>query len=181
MTFRRFLRPRLILLFIFFLAQACSPAATAPITPFRPPSAAPPTPLPPTATLIPPAPTASAVPTSTAEVGVCENGLTFLDDLTVEDNSVFSPNEFIDKRWLVRNSGTCNWDSSYKLKWVGGDLLGAAEEQPLYPAKADVQATLQIIFSAPAEAGTYQSVWQAADVDGVPFGDKVYMEIIVEE
>ncbi len=179
MTLRLFLRRNWILLFVLCFVQACAPAP-APSAPFRPPSAAPPTPLSPTATRVPPTPTTLALPTPTTEASVCENELTFLDDLAIADNSVFSPGETINKRWLAENSGTCNWDASYKLLWVGGERLGAAEEQALYPAKAGTQATLQIIFIAPEESGIYQTVWQAADADGNLFGDKVYMQIIVE-
>jgi hypothetical protein len=86
----------------------------------------------------------------------------------------------VDKQWLVTNSGTCNWDSKYRLKWVGGDPLGAAAEQALYPARAGTEVTLRILFTAPAEPGTYGSTWQAFDPDGIAFGDPVYVEIVVQ-
>jgi len=97
----------------------------------------------------------------------------------VEDGTVVSPGANIDKQWLVTNSGTCNWDSRYRLKLIGGDALGAATEQALYPARAGTQATLQIIFTAPLEAGTYESAWQAYNPEGEAFGDFVSIKIIV--
>lgn len=166
----------LVLLSIISFAQACSPPPAP--TPFRPPTAVPPTAIPPTPTLtltVTPAPTLTP-----AAEGPCTNELTYLDDLTVEDGTTFSPGAIIDKQWLVQNDGACDWDSAYKLKWVGGYTLGVPEEQPLFPARAGVQATLRIVFTAPAEPGTYTSTWQAQDPDGNLFGDTVYMEIVVQ-
>ena len=177
----RFLpRPFLILLLIFSFAAACSPQPTP--TPFRPPTAIPPTQILPTTTPIPAIFTPTVAPTITAtlDAGPCTNTLTFLDDLTVEDGTTFAPGASIDKQWLVQNDGTCNWDSTYKLKWVGGFTLGVAEEQPLFPAAAGVQVTLRIVFIAPTEPGTYQTTWQALDPEGNLFGDTVYMEIVVQ-
>ena len=178
MTPRFFLRRFLILLPIFSLAVACS-TPSAP-TPFRPPTAVLPTQIPPTATPIPFTPTAVFTFTPTVEAGPCTNQLTFLDDLTVEDGTAFTPGAAIDKQWLVQNDGTCDWDATYKLKWVGGYTLGVTEEQPIFPARAGVQVTLRIVFTAPAESGTYQTTWQAIDPNGNLFGDTVYMEIIVQ-
>lgn len=177
MSSRFFLNRFLLLLPILFLAVACAPQPAP--TPFRPPTAIPPTHVPPTSTPIPVTPTIAPSPTLKPDAGPCTNDLTFLDDLTVEDGTTFSPNAAIDKQWLVQNDGTCDWDATYKLKWVGGFTLGVVEEQPLFPARAGVQVTLRIVFVAPAEPGTYQTTWQAADSNGNLFGDPVYMEIVV--
>jgi hypothetical protein len=103
-----------------------------------------------------------------------------VEDVTVPDGTVVLLGTSVDKQWKVTNSGTCNWDSTYRLKWVGGDPLGAATEQALYPARAGTQAILQIFFTAPNVAGTYGSTWQAFDPSGNAFGDTVYMEIVVQ-
>jgi hypothetical protein len=174
-----FLTPNLFLLSIIFFAQACAPQAAP--TPFRPPTQPPSTQSLPTTTPVTsfftPAPTSTATITPTPEP--CTNILSFLDDATVPDGTVFFGGAVIDKQWLVQNSGTCNWDVSYKLKWVGGSPLGAAELQPLFPARAGTQATLQIQFIAPADPGSYESSWQAIDPDGNPFGDLIFMKIVV--
>ncbi len=172
---RFFLSRFLILPPILCFAAACSPPPTP--TPFRPPTAIQPTAIPPTPTSTP---TPTLPPTLTPDLGPCTNELTFLDDLTVEDGTAFSPDTAIDKQWLVQNDGTCDWDATYKLKWVGGYTLGISEEQPLFPARAGVQVTLRIVFTAPAEPGTYQTIWQAQDPYGNLFGDTVFMEIVVQ-
>jgi hypothetical protein len=171
----------LILLFIIFLTSSCSPQPEP--TPFRPPTSIPPTQIISTSTAV--ATLTSEIPTqiiisATSTNESCTNILSFLDDVTIEDGTTFLPNTQIDKQWLIKNDGTCDWDSTYKLKWVGGDPMSANTEQPLYPARAGTQATLRIIFTAPATAGEYESAWQAVDPDGNFFGDLVFIKIVVQ-
>lgn len=170
------------LILLFVTLSACAPQPTP--TPFRPPTLIPPTQPLPTTTPIPAifteTPTQQIIsftPTST----VCTNILSFIDDITVEDGTTFSPNTSIDKQWLVQNDGTCDWDSSYQLKWVGGDPLGATQEQPLYPARAGTQATIRMLFTAPLDAGDYESAWQAVDPDGNFFGDLIFIKVTVTQ
>jgi hypothetical protein len=106
--------------------------------------------------------------------------LSFVQDLTIPDDTVVPPGGSIDKQWLVSNSGTCDWGPTYRLKLAGGEPLSAPVEQSLYPARAGTQTTLRILFIAPQQAGVYQSVWQASAPDGSAFGDSIFMQIVVE-
>ncbi len=140
--------------------------------------------LPPTAALLPvetPSPAAAAETeiSRPTVVPACSAGLTYLDDLTIPDGTLVSAGETLDKRWQVRNSGTCNWDERYRLKLIAGTAMGAPEEHALYPARSGVETTIRIVFTAPAEAGTYRSAWQAYDPAGLPFGDAVFIEVVV--
>jgi hypothetical protein len=119
----------------------------------------------------------TAIPTSTPP---CTDGLEFVEDLTIPDGTIVPAATSIEKQWSVQNSGSCNWDARYRLKFVGGLELGAAVEQALYPARAGTLATLRITFIAPAEPGNYTTAWQAFGPDGLPFGDAIYMEIVVQ-
>lgn len=168
-------------------SSACAPVATPSTGLFVPPAAQPlpsatsqaaPTLLLETPLASPPAASSPVAVPTTATVA-CTNNLTFNQDLTIPDGSAVQPGSQIDKQWLVTNSGTCSWDASYRFSFVGGDTLGAAAEQALYPARAGTQAVLRILFTAPLEAGTYQSAWQAFSPDGSAFGDAVYMTILV--
>jgi len=117
-------------------------------------------------------------PQPTAEV-VCSDSLYYLEDVTVPDGSVFRSGTAIDKQWLVENNGDCSWDTRYRLQLVDGVAMGVAQVQALYPAKAGSQAIIRIIFTAPDEPGNYRSEWQAYDPQGVPFGDSIFVEIVV--
>jgi hypothetical protein len=171
-----------VFLTLFFLS-ACSPAATPP--PFRPPTLQAPL-IEPTFIIHPTkevvvaqaTPLPTTVPTVNPEN--CDNNLTFVEDLTIPDNMFTTFGLALDKQWQVQNSGTCNWNSGYRLKHIGGAELGAPEEIALYPAKAGTQATIQILFTAPFAEGAYESAWQATDPNGTAFGDPIYIRIAVQ-
>jgi hypothetical protein len=167
---------------VFSLAlSACAPQPTP--TLYLPPSPLPPTPTATPAPLfsLPLSPVPSLTPTETPLPlpTPCTNDLKFIEDLTFPDDSLVAPGSSIDKQWLVLNSGSCNWDSRYRLKFLRGDPLGAPAEQALYPARAGSQAVLRILFTAPLVPGSYGSEWQAVDPQGQWFGESVYLQIIV--
>ena len=180
------LKANLLLLTSIFLTliSSCSPASTP--TPFIPPTSQ--SPLIEPALIINPTPQtvqiqSSPIPTviipPTVDPTDCVNNLAFVEDITIPDNAYVTYGSTIDKRWLVENSGTCNWNSDYRLMHIGGAALGAPEEAALYPARSNTQATLQITFIAPFTDGTYESAWQAFDPNGLPFGDPIYIRILV--
>ena len=176
-------RNLLTVLLALFLASACSPAPTPP--PFRPPTLPPPL-IEPTLIINPTKEVvvvqSTPLPTifPTLSVEQCSNDLTFIQDLTIPDNSFITVGATIDKQWLVENSGTCHWNSEYRLRHIGGAVLSAPEEIALYPARAGTQATIQILFTAPFTDGIYESAWQAYGPDGSAFGDPIYMSIVVQ-
>jgi hypothetical protein len=149
-------------------------------TPFIPPtleSKTSPVPLTPTTTLEETSPAITSLLTATLP---CTNILSYIEDETIPDGTEVTPNSPLDKRWKVKNSGSCNWDDSYRLNLIGGDTLGTSTEQALFPARAGSEIIIQLEFTAPAEPGTYSSSWQAYGPDGNPFGDMVYIEIVVK-
>jgi hypothetical protein len=171
-----------VVLTLFFIS-ACSPAPTP--TPFRPPTVQAPL-IEPTLIIHPTrevvviqsTPLPTIIPTVNPDD--CSNNLTFVEDVTIPDNMFATFGLMLDKQWLVQNSGTCNWNSAYRLKHIGGAGLGAPEEIALYPAKAGSQATIQILFTAPFSEGAYDSAWQAIDPNGNAFGDPIYIRIAVQ-
>ena len=166
------------MLVVLLLLGGCRSAET---EVYRPPTlAAPvlsPSPLAPEPTVPSQAPLETPIATAAP---ACTDNLTFLEDLTIPDGMLVNPGEALDKRWQVENSGTCNWDAGYKLELLSGPPLGAASEQALYPARSGTEAVIRIQFTAPAEAGTYQSAWQAVNPGGNPFGDPIYIQIVVQ-
>lgn len=125
-----------------------------------------------------PSPTADLRPTTTP---FCSPGLAYQEDLSIPDGTVVTPGALLDKRWRVLNSGTCNWDERYRLKLVAGPAMGSAAELALYPARSGVQADIRLLFTAPQEAGAYRSAWQAHDPNGQPFGDPIFIDIVVTQ
>lgn len=148
-------------------------------TPFKPPSASGSKPVVVFA-VSPTPPIQEASQERQAAVPECSDGLTFLNDLTIPDGTTVQPAESLDKRWLVENSGGCNWMKDYRLRLVSGPAMGAPEEQALYPARSGTQAELRMIFDAPEEAGLYRSAWQAYNPQGEAFGDPFFIEVVVQ-
>ena len=126
--------------------------------------------------LDPVTPTAPPQPTSTPD---CTPGLLFLEDLTIPDGSIVNPGDLLDKRWLVENAGSCNWDQGYSLRLIGGPDMGTNAENALFPARSGSQAEIRILFTAPQEPAVYRSAWQAHDPQGNIFGDAIFIEVVV--
>jgi len=137
--------------------------------------------LPPT---LAPTPTPTTLPTSTPEDDTpqtdCANVLSFIKDETIPDGTGVKPEEKLDKQWKVVNNGTCNWGEGYTLRLIAGTEMGVKPEQPLFPARVGSVVTIQMEFTAPAEPGSYRSAWQAYTPAGEPFGDPIFIEVVVE-
>jgi hypothetical protein len=173
--------PGLILTLLAFILVACKGGkqASTPVL-FRPPTleaAATPLPTFPPESFNENPPAETPVPTV---VPVCYDSLSFLEDLTIPDGTLTSPGAILDKRWRVQNTGTCNWDERYRMKEIAGPNMGATAEQRLFPARSGSEAIIRIVFTAPSEAGTYRSAWQAYDPEDRPFGDPFFIQVEVQ-
>jgi hypothetical protein len=75
------------------------------------------------------------------------------------------------KHWYIRNTGSCTWDTSYRVRFVDGDLLGGAYVYHL-PAVVPPQGTLDlaILLQAPTSPGTYKGRWILEAPNGIQFG-----------
>lgn len=124
-----------------------------------------------------PTPGAQSASTQTAS---CIDMLAYVPpDLTYPDLSDVKTGEVMDKRWQVKNSGTCNWGDGYTLQMVDGESMSATSPQALVPARNGTEAVISVIFVAPDEPGRYVSRWQAVNPDGQPFGEILYIDIYV--
>jgi hypothetical protein len=110
----------------------------------------------------------------------CTDQLTFLEDLTIPDGSVVQPGAALDKRWRMKNSGTCNWDKTYHVRLVSGEAVGLPVEQSLYPARGGSEFQIRMEIKAPADPGYYRIAWQAYNPQGEAFGDPFFVEISVQ-
>lgn len=110
----------------------------------------------------------------------CQNDLEFVEDVTIPDGSFYLPGKKLEKIWLVKNSGTCNWGNGYLIRLVSGDPMGAETTQGLYPARSGSEVEIKLDFTAPSYAGSFQTMWQAFTSDGEPFGEPIYMLIEVD-
>jgi hypothetical protein len=161
-----------LLLLLVFGSSACS--RTSSRTSTTPDSFLPPT-VEPSATPLPP--TDVPKPTQTAD---CTNTLSYDKDITIPDGTEVKPGQDLDKRWQVRNNGTCDWNDKYTLQLIAGDAMGSPTVQALYPARSGSEAIIRVQLKAPTDPKTYRSAWQAYDAAGDAFGDPIYIDIVVK-
>jgi hypothetical protein len=119
---------------------------------------------------------AEARPTATPTPPV--DDVAFVADVTVPDNTVFSPGENFDKTWRVRNIGSRDWTPAYRLAVASGDRLGAAEGDYVPDVVAGEEADVTVSMVAPSEPGTYTGLWRVVNADGEPVGDQMLSVVI---
>lgn len=103
----------------------------------------------------------------------------FVADVTIPDDSRIEPGETFTKTWRVRNSGGRSWDPNHTLEFIGGTNMAEASSLPL-PATAPGNKTeISIRMKAPQSPGMYFADWRMKDKNGDPFGEVIYVRIIV--
>lgn len=114
----------------------------------------------------------SQVASAPATAATCVDAATFVADITVPDGTVMAPSSGFNKIWRIKNSGTCTWNTSYKLVHAGGHLLNAISNAfPIGNTVAPGQTIdLTISMVSPASAGTFQSDWKLQNGQAQVFG-----------
>ena len=115
-------------------------------------------------------------------------GCTLSANLSQEDppdGKIFKPGESFLKTWSLTNTGTCTWDSTYKLVFWDGELIGAAVTYPLPVVVAPGETKeISILLKAPATDGQYRGYWRLKSPWGYDFGvgpgsESFYVDIFV--
>lgn len=138
------------------------PPTSAPVATL-PPATAPPTSVPTAATL---APTA------------CTPNSLYVADITIPDGTLVQPGLTFVKTWLVRNTGTCAWDSTYSIAFAAGTpfVSGSA---PIPAAAPGAQVNISLTMTAPTGPGSYVGTWRLRGPDGALFGTNLTTAINV--
>lgn len=103
----------------------------------------------------------------------CTYAFSFVDDVTIPDDTVLRPGEAFTKTWRIKNEGTCTWGPNHNaraLAFTTGDKLGAPDLAPLTAeVKPGQTADVSVNMVAPTAPGTYTSQWKLR-VDNDPNG-----------
>jgi hypothetical protein len=97
----------------------------------------------------------------------CTDSASFVEDVTVPDNTNFKHGDVIHKVWRVKNSGTCSWNSQYTLVFASGDQMDAPDSTPLSATQPGATLDIAIDMVAPAEDGTYRGDFEIHNPSGV--------------
>jgi hypothetical protein len=103
------------------------------------------------------------------------------------DGTVYKPETSFTKTWTIKNEGTCTWDSSYRLIFWSGDIMGAATYYDLpeiVPPGDDL--TISILLQAPVAEGAYTGYWRFQTPWNEVFGlgqysQAFYAQILVDK
>jgi hypothetical protein len=141
------------------------------------------TPIPPTETpiLTPTAEITEETETEAAEVldEPCDDAV-FVSDITIPDNTVIAPYTPFTKTWSVRNTGTCDWTTFYKLKFYSGNKMNGHMAAVTSTVYAGQMTTFSIEMQAPETPGTYTGTWSMINDKGFYFGEFVTVTIVVK-
>ncbi|HKY53558.1 MAG TPA: NBR1-Ig-like domain-containing protein [Anaerolineales bacterium] len=101
------------------------------------------------------------------------------------DGAILQPGEYFWKTWTLLNTGTCVWDSSYKLIFWSGELMGGLISYPL-PVEVlpNEQKDISIYLRAPETEGTFTGYWQLQTPWNANFGvgtskEPFYVQVVV--
>lgn len=108
-----------------------------------------------------------------------------LQDENIVDGTIFKPGEQFTKTWYITNTSNCVWDTSYKIVFWDGDILGGGYVYNL-PQVAGPGQTIPIslVLTAPTTDGEFISEWKLQTPDNINFGvgyldSSFYTKIVV--
>ena len=110
----------------------------------------------------------------------CRNDAKLVSDGGVTSPQQIAPDTVLLTYWRIRNIGTCVWDPSYRLAFLGGERLSGPRALYLKDTVSPGgEVTLTVRIIAPAVGGSYQGRWQLFAPDGTPFGGIATVNIVV--
>ena len=112
----------------------------------------------------------------------CDN-LSWVADIGHQDGETFGEDLEFAKIWRVKNTGTCDWTTDYKLAFVAGAGLGNAFTQSVIfkTVKPGETYDITVTIKTPKKKGKNVSgAWRMVNAQGVPFGDTLNCTINVK-
>jgi hypothetical protein len=116
--------------------------------------------------------------------------MSLVQHLTYDDQGMSTPptvpasQPFV-KSWRLLNNGTCTWDTSYMLIYVGGNHPAAnmggsfIEIGTQVAPGATYDANVNLV--APQDTGVYQGFWQMRNAQAEFFGERIWVGITVPQ
>lgn len=104
----------------------------------------------------------------------CSSTGTFLADVSIPPGTRFAAQASATRVWRVQNNGVCTWTpNAFRLRFTGGDLLGAPVVIPMPGAiQPGASVDIPVPFTSPVDPGTHQGTWQLWDAASQPVRDQ---------
>lgn len=99
------------------------------------------------------------------------NRASFVEDVTIDDNTNITVNTAFTKTWRLKNVGSCTWTSGYQLVFDSGDQMSGPSSQQLTTGTVAPGQTIDVSvnLTAPSNPGTYKGNWKIKEPGGVVF------------
>jgi len=100
-------------------------------------------------------------------------------DVTVPDGTQMTPGQDFVKTWKIRNIGSCTWGTGYSAIFAYGEKMSGVAEPMTGAVAPGEEVEISVRFKAPDNAGEYSTYWRMANASSVPFGENIFMLIVV--
>lgn len=130
-----------------------------------------PTPVRPTATV------AQITPTFTP--AACVPDAAYVADVTIPDGTPVEPGGSFTKTWRVRVEADCGGPFAAELIFDGGAEMGGPPAVPVSMPSEGGEVDVSVPLTAPMEPGTYRAYWRLRTQEGLIFGPRLFVEIVV--
>jgi len=116
---------------------------------------------------------------SVRQTGIICDDAKWVADVTVPDGTEMTPGQDFVKTWKIRNTGSCTWGTGYTVIYAFGEKMSGIAE-PLNGAVApNEEVEVSVRFKAPSNTGEFASTWRMANASNVPFGENIFVLIVV--
>lgn len=122
--------------------------------------------------------TVVASPAASPTKKLCDDAV-FVIDTSVQDGTVMTAGQDFVKTWRIKNTGTCTWGTGYKLTFAYGEKLGGVDTNLTAQVLPGNEVEISIGMKAPSKTGNFSGYWRMANNNGITFGQRVSVIIIV--
>jgi len=106
----------------------------------------------------------------------------FVENVTIPERAVVLPGQTLIKTWRVENVGTSDWPENSKLIFLRGDRSMSTEEEfPVPVCKAGQSVEVSAVILTPTQPGRHTAVFRLADAERMPFGPRLWCDVVVPE
>jgi len=98
---------------------------------------------------------------------------------SLKDGYKTTPGTIFEKVWVIKNTGTNTWPQSTEFKMVQGDPIEATADH-VGAVKPGEIVNIKVIIKAPQKAGRYASFFKLTHSKNITFGEKPWIDFIVE-
>jgi len=106
----------------------------------------------------------------------------FVEHVTIPERAVVLPGQTLIKTWRVENVGSSDWPENGKLIFLRGDRSMSTEEEfPVPICKVGQSVEVSAVILTPTQSGRHTAVFRLADAERMPFGPRLWCDVIVHD